>query len=77
MVITFTIPTVQDAQDLVSALCVRYGYIATLEGGTVNPETPAQFAKRMVIQDWTATVLWYRNAQAAAAVVAAQPPSIT
>ena len=37
------------ANRVTNGVCARYGYQAVFEDGTPNPETKAQFAKRMVI----------------------------
>ena len=45
-VISVTLST-EAASELVDALCHEFNYTATLLDGTPNPETRAQFARRM------------------------------
>lgn len=36
-----------------NAICVKYGYSSTLSDGSANPETQAQFVRRMYQQQIT------------------------
>lgn len=47
--ITITIPDAV-ATRVIDGFCKRYNYPPTLEDGTPNPETKAQFAKRKVLE---------------------------
>lgn len=47
-VISITIPDAQ-INRVVDGVCLAYNYQATI-GGSPNPETKAQFAKRMLIE---------------------------
>jgi DNA-binding LacI/PurR family transcriptional regulator len=74
--ITTNIPDA-DLQRTLDAICGVYGYSATLENGTSNPETPAKFCKRMVAAHVRGLVIHWEserdaNAARAAAIEAAQ-----
>jgi hypothetical protein len=55
--------TIKDSQltRTVDAICGSFGYNGTLEDGTDNPETKAQFAKRMLASYIKSTVLDYES----------------
>lgn len=47
--ITLTFPDDQQTR-IINGICKDMGYSATLEDGSPNPETKAQFAKRVIIE---------------------------
>lgn len=61
------------AAEVVNALCAQYNYQATDGDGQPNPETPAQFARRMLIQWVKGVVLTQRRATALAAIDTTDP----
>lgn len=66
MAVTLTI-TLTDAQGAraIAAICARHGYQATIDGQP-NPETQAQFAKRMLIEWVKVNVTTYEAEQSVA-----------
>lgn len=63
MVISFTIPDDQ-VQRFVAAQAFKFGYQETVNGQP-NPETKAQFIRRMQRQVWTDDIVKYEGKQAA------------
>lgn len=55
--VTITIPD-QYASRVIDAYCAVYGYQATIDGQP-NPETKAQYAKRMLLQNMKEVTLEY------------------
>jgi len=54
------------ATKLVDAICANHGYQATI-GGSPNPETANQFAKRMTYDWWKSQVIAAQQRAASAA----------
>lgn len=59
---------------VIAGLCGAGGYQALLADGSPNPQTPAQFAKHMIVAYVRTTILNFEQQQAA--VAASQPVQI-
>jgi len=62
--ITFNLPD-PALPRLVDAICAKFGYRSTLEGGAPNPETRGQFALRIVRETMKGWVKEYEATNAA------------
>lgn len=63
---TLQIPTAAVTR-IATAFCATYGYQATLEDGTANPQTPVQFTRQQVAAYIKAIVIAYEATVAAEA----------
>lgn len=61
---TITVPTDKKTQ-ILNDFCAHEGYQATLEDGTANPETKAEFARKRVLNYIKQSVISYRAQKSA------------